>query len=269
MAGSRDSEPSADPAMPEDPAIRDWLYPLPVRCIVPADDHDHPMTPDQWPATLPPVRQLLQGGLELDQTTVLVGENGAGKSTLVEAVAMAYGLAPEGGSTGAMHVTRSTESQLHQWLHLQRGAGASRWGYFLRAETTHGLYSYLEDHPGAGPEPAFHRLSHGESFMSMLATRRFDHGGFFVFDEPEAGLSFVTQLSLVGQLVELANQDGAQLLIATHSPIIAALPGATLLQLDADGLTTISWADLGIVDHYRSFLNSPERYLRHIVPASG
>ncbi|HEX5560469.1 MAG TPA: hypothetical protein VFX52_02425 [Nocardioidaceae bacterium] len=85
-----------------------------------------------------------------------MGENGTGKSTLVEAVAMAFGLSPEGGSVQARHTTRSTESPLAQWLWLWRGAGASRWGFFLRAETMHGFYSYLEDNPGAsgrGPVP--------------------------------------------------------------------------------------------------------------------
>lgn len=195
---------------------------------------------------------------------MLVGENGSGKSTLIEAIAIAYGLSPEGGSTGAMHSTRETESGLHRHLRIERGAGASHWGYFLRAETMHGLYSYLEDHPGARPEPDFHRLSHGESFMAMLSTKRFNGGGFFLLDEPEAGLSFVTQLTLLGQLADLADNDRTQLIIATHSPIIARMPGATLLQLDQDGMTEIDFDDLALINHYRSFLDSPERYLRHL-----
>ena len=133
--------------------------------------------------TLAPVRQLVTDGLDLDRVTILVGENGTGKSTIVEAIAMAYGLSPEGGSTGAMHSTRATESELWESLLLERSAGLRKWGYFLRAETMHGLYSYLEDHPGKEPDPDFHRLSHGESFMAMLGTRRFLRGGFFVLDE--------------------------------------------------------------------------------------
>ena len=211
------------------------------------------------------MRQLLDDGLSLNPgITFLVGENGSGKSTILEGVALAYGMSPEGGSTSARHATRATESPLSEWLSLQRGVGASRWGFFLRAETMHGLYSYLEDHPGSDPD--FHRMSHGESFMAMLAhPGRFDHGGLFLMDEPEAGLSFVTQLTLLGQLIELAADERTQMIIATHSPIIAGLPGATLLQLDQAGLTTIDWDDLAVVNHYRSFLESPERYLRHIV----
>lgn len=217
--------------------------------------------------TLPPVRQLIEDGLDLERVTILVGENGSGKSTLAEAVAMAYGLSPEGGSTGAMHSTRVTESELWKSLLLERGAGIRKWGYFLRAETMHGLYSYLEDHPTADPEePDFHRLSHGESFMAMLHTRRFRRGGFFVLDEPEAGLSFVSQLTLIGQLAQLVSEGRTQLLIATHSPVIARLPGARLLQLDERGISNAEWDELAVVDHYRSFLGSPERYLQHLLP---
>lgn len=216
--------------------------------------------------TLPPVRQLVEDGLDLDRMTILVGENGSGKSTLAEAIAMAYGLSPEGGSTGAMHSTRPTESDLWESLLLERGAGLRRWGYFLRAETMHGLYSYIEDHPGKEPDPDFHRLSHGESFMAMLATNRFVNGGFFVLDEPEAGLSFVTQLTLLAQLCELGRDGRSQLLIATHSPVIARLPGATLLQLDERGICKVEWDELAVVDHYRNFLQSPELYLHHLLP---
>ncbi len=239
-----------------------WLNQHPVRRI--AEHPSHPLRRDLWPALLPPVRQLLDDGLDLSGLTILVGENGVGKSTLVEAVAMAYGLSPEGGSTGARHSTRASESPLAGHLQLTRGAGAARWGYFLRAETMHGLFSYLEDNPGR-EDPAFHELSHGESFLAMLMTRRFVDPGFFVLDEPEAGLSFESLLALVGLLAELVTDPRTQVLMATHSPVLAAIPGATLLQLDADGITPTSWEDLAVVDHYRRFLHAPQQYLRHIV----
>lgn len=240
-----------------------WLFDQrPVRMIT--ESPGHGLRRDTWPATLAPVRQLLDEGLELGGLTILVGENGTGKSTIVEAVATAYGLSPEGGSTGARHTTRPSESPLGQALHLTRGAGASKWGYFLRAETMHGLFTYLEEH-GSGWDPAFHDLSHGESFLAMLGTRRFLTSGFFVLDEPEAGLSFTSQLALVGQLAELAEDPRTQVLMATHSPVIAAVPGATVLQLDDNGLTPTGWPELDVVDHYRRFLDDPSRYLRHVV----
>lgn len=222
-------------------------------------------TPTAWPATLAPVAQLLRDGLDLGPATILVGENGTGKSTLIEAIAVAYGLSPEGGSTGARHSTRVSESGLSAWLRVIRGAGATRWGYFLRAETMHGLFTYLEDHPTQPPEQLFHELSHGESFLSMIMTTRFSGGGFFVLDEPEAGLSFTAQLTLIGVLADLIAHDDAQLLLATHSPVIAALPGATIMELDEAGFHRRSWSELDVVDHYRRFVDRPEAYLRRVI----
>lgn len=221
-----------------------------------------PLPDDTWPATLTPVAQVLREGLDLGPLTVLVGENGTGKSTLVEAIAIAYGLSSEGGSTGAMHSTRTTESNLHEHLQLMRGAGASRWGYFLRAETMHGLFTYLQDTLAQD----FHSLSHGESFLRMINDDRFVGGGLFVLDEPEAGLSFTAQLALVGAILQMISDQRTQVLIATHSPVIAALPGARLLELTEDGIRETAWEHLEMVDHHRRFLDAPGRYLRHLAP---
>ncbi|WP_246086679.1 AAA family ATPase [Nocardioides humi] len=87
------------------------------------------LDPDDWPMTIPAVAQVVREGLDLAAgVTFLVGENGSGKSTLVEAIAVAYGLSPEGGSAQGQHATRSSESPLHGALRLQRGIGAGRWG---------------------------------------------------------------------------------------------------------------------------------------------
>ncbi len=226
---------------------------------------DATLEPDQWPATLAPIRCVLDQGLDLAPATIVVGENGTGKSTFVEAVAIAYGLSPEGGSTGARHTTRVSESPLSAELSLRRGLAAARWGYFLRAETMHGLFTYLEDNPSSSPyEPRFHELSHGESFLAMLRSRRFATDGLFVMDEPEAGLSFTSQLALVGDLLGLMAEPGSQLLIATHSPIVASLPGARILEFDEDGIHERDWEELDVVAHYRRFLDGPGRYLRHL-----
>jgi predicted ATPase len=244
--------------------MADWTVPLPVRRV---EASPYAALPDdEWPLTIPAVAQLLHEGLDLAPATILVGENGSGKSTIVEAVAMAYGLSGEGGSINARHATRTTESPLHEGLRLVRGAGASKWGYFLRAETMHGHFTYLEGVRGPY-DPAFHELSHGESFLEMLRTRRFEGEGFFVMDEPEAGLSFSAQLALVATLAQLAGQTGTQVLLATHSPILTSLPGARILELDDSGMHERAWDDLDVVDHYRRFLEAPGRYLRHLLPA--
>lgn len=223
---------------------------------------EHPLAPADrrsWPATLPPVRQVLEEGLDLSPVTVLTGENGTGKSTLVEAVAAAYGLNPEGGSTGAMHATRRSESPLADHLQLVRGAGAARSGFFLRAETMHGFYTYLED---VGVGTPLHERSHGESFLDLVV-ERVRIRGLWVLDEPESALSLSGCLALLGLLRDLV-AGGSQVILSTHSPVLCAFPGADLLELGAWGIRRSSYDDLDLVRTWRAFLDGPERFLRHL-----
>src|SRR6478609_5090992 len=96
---------------------------FPVRRV--AEDPVRHLDRRRWPGVLAPVAQVLDHGLEPTSATIFVGENGSGKSTLVGAIALAYGLSPEGGSTGARHSTRSTESVLADHLQRVRNAGAT------------------------------------------------------------------------------------------------------------------------------------------------
>ncbi|WP_183099957.1 AAA family ATPase [Nocardioides pelophilus] len=222
-----------------------------------------PRTFRQWPASIPAVAQVLREGLELRPgVTLLVGENGSGKSTLVEALAMAFGLAAEGGTRNAQQGTRATESPLHEWLALERAAGAPRWGFFLRAETMHGYFTRQESF-STDRDPVFHEMSHGESFLEVLRTR-FDSPGLYCLDEPEAALSFSAQLALVGTLHDLASA-GAQIVCATHSPLLAATPGAQILEIGPWGVRPTAWEDLELVTHWRRYLETPMRYLRHVI----
>jgi len=207
---------------------------------------------------------VLEHGIDLAACTVLVGENGSGKSTLVEALAMAAGMNAEGGSTGATHRTHTSESPLHEWVTVVRDPGAPRWGYFVRAETMHGLFTWLDTNPGP-TDPSFHTMSHGESFVTLLGTRRFRGEGLFVLDEPEAGLSFSAQLHLVAELTEMARRPRTQVVLATHSPVLAAIPGASVLELGEHGIRSTTWDELDVVVHHRSFLAEPRRYLRHVL----
>jgi len=230
----------------------------PVRRVV--ADEAAPVESRGWPASIPAVAQVLRSGLELPAgVTLLVGENGSGKSTLVEAVAMAFGLAAEGGTRNVQEGTRATESPLHRWIRLERSPGAPRWGFFLRAETMHGYFTRLESFGTDG----FHEMSHGESFLEILRTR-FDSPGLYCLDEPEAALSFSAQIALVGTLHELA-AAGAQVLCATHSPVLAALPGARILELGPWGIRETVWEELELVTHWRRYLDAPMRYLRHVI----
>lgn len=242
---------------------RDNFRQPPVVALSPRDD-EVAADRSRWPDTIPAVAQLLEEGLALDPgVTFLVGENGSGKSTIVEAVAMAYGFSAEGGSASARHSTRPSESDLSERLRLQRGVGGPKWGYFLRAETMHSFYTYLEENPSDRPEPIFHEMSHGESFLAILDTR-FDSPGFYCLDEPEAALSFGSTLTLIATLHRIAS-DGGQVLCATHSPILASLPGAKIIEVGEWGMRPSRWEDLELVAQWRSYLAVPERYLRHLL----
>ncbi|WP_182495814.1 AAA family ATPase [Nesterenkonia jeotgali] len=229
------------------------------------EDPSNTLDRKMWPATLAPVATILDRGLDLGMATVLVGENGSGKSTIIEAIALAYGLSPEGGSTGAQHRTRSTESVLADHLKVVRNAGATRRGYFLRAETMHGFFSYLESNPSTGgrPDLPFHEMSHGESFLELVGDR-FRGSGLWLLDEPESALSFSGCLALLSVLKDIVAAGDSQVILSTHSPLLAALPNAQILEVGSWGLRPRQWADLDLVTSWQAFLDSPERYLRHL-----
>jgi predicted ATPase len=216
---------------------------------------------------VPAAAQLLRSGIELGPgVTVLVGENGSGKSTVVEMLAEAYGLNPQGGSILAPAArVRPTEPGAGELLTVERGIGwRSAWAYFLRADTMHSLYTYLEEHRGSRTPPErFHELSHGQGFLEILRTR-VGKRGFYLMDEPDAPLSFVSCLSLVALLHELA-EAGSQAVIASHSPVVASVPGAHILELGEWGIRAARWEDLEIVQSWRDFLADPGLYLRYLL----
>ena len=247
----------------------DWLHdPRPVRRA--RLFSDAAIEPDHWPANIPAVAQFLEvAGAEgwefAPGVTFLVGENGSGKSTLIEGIAEAYGLPAEGGSSNGGGQTRRTESPLGEWLRLERSPRAARFGFFLRAETMHGYYSWRDDLGGAAP--SLHTMSHGESFNALL-DGTLDHphyvAGLACLDEPEAALSFSSTLRWVASLDRMRSR-GTQVICATHSPVLSALPGATILELGEWGIRESAWEDLEIVRLHRGFLESPGRYLRHLL----
>jgi predicted ATPase len=207
---------------------------------------------------------MLREGLELAAgLTVLVGENGSGKSTVIELLAEACGLNPQGGSAMAANFrTTESEPRLGRHLMVERGPGRPRWSYFLRADTMHSLYGYLDDNPGRRPE-RLHELSHGEGFLQILRTR-VSQPGFYLMDEPDAPLSFTACLGLAALLHDLA-REGSQSIVATHSPIVAAVPGATILELGDWGIRIARWDDLHLVSAWRRFMTEPASYFRHLL----
>lgn len=234
---------------------------LPVRRVEAGEWADE-VPAGRWPRTLGPVGHLLRHGIDLAPATIIVGENGTGKSTIVEGIAEAYGLPATGGAPRRGRQEFSTA--LAPALRLVRDRGASRHGFFLRSEAPeqgHGVVR-LREVDGPAPGARSHELSHGESFLSALAGRSTEPG-LYLLDEPESGLSFTSCLTLVTLLADLA-ADGSQVLVATHSAVVAALPGATILELSDDGIQQTEWADLELVRHQRRFLSDPAAYLRHL-----
>jgi predicted ATPase len=184
---------------------------------------------------------------------------------VVEALAEAYGLNPQGGSILAEGFqVRRSEPGIGGELTVVRGP-RPRWSYFLRADTMSQLYTYLEQNPGRRPE-RLHELSHSEGFLEILRTR-VNQQGRYLMDEPDAPLSFVASLSLAAVLHDLA-VSGSQAVVATHSPIVAAIPGAHLLELGPWGLRPAAWEDLSLVISWRQFMRDPHLYFRHLFEES-
>jgi predicted ATPase len=196
-----------------------------------------------------------------ERVTFFVGENGSGKSTLIESIAAAYGLNPEGGSRDHRFATRETHSALHMHLRLTRTTRRAKDAFFLRAESFYTFSSFIDD-TGSRARiggHALHQLSHGQSF-SALIENRFEGKGLYILDEPEAALSPNRQLSFLSRLHELVGLD-SQFIIATHSPIILAYPGATIYELTGKGPQQVAYEDLEHVQVTRNFLNRPEAFL--------
>ena len=207
--------------------------------------------------------------LELTQpVTFLVGENGSGKSTLLEAIAVAFGFNPEGGSRNFSFSTADTHSALHRCLTLHKGPYRPKDGFFLRAESFYNTASEVDRLASSPADPLYqsyggkslHHQSHGESFLSLVHNR-FWGQGLYLLDEPEAALSPTRQLTLLAEIHRLV-QEGSQLLIATHSPILMAYPQGEILLLGEGPIHPVGYRE---TEHYqitKQFLGNPERMLK-------
>jgi predicted ATPase len=225
---------------------------------------------DAFPWTLPAVAALADG-LALDpRVTFLVGENGSGKSTLIEAFATAAGLNPEGGSSNFSYSTRDSHSDLARSLRLVRSGRRPRTDYFLRAESFFTAATYLDQLQEEDENAlksyggrSLHEQSHGESFLALLL-HRFGPDGLYFLDEPEAALSAQNCLTCLRRMHELVGA-GSQFIVATHSPILLAYPGATIYECGEEGLARVDYDDAGPVRLTRGFLAAPERFLSLLI----
>jgi predicted ATPase len=203
--------------------------------------------------------------------TFLVGENGSGKSTLVEAIAEAFGLDARGGRAGRKYGNNRDKSPLSRVLRLgltsagakmKTGSRSRQKGYFLRAETAFGFAEVVSGMQGYWEEDLDAR-SHGEGFLVIFESM-FNGPGLYLMDEPEAALSFRSCLHLIALMRQLAD-SGAQVICATHSPLLASTPGASIIEVGDHGYRRAEWSNLDLTDHWRRYLANPDAYLRHFI----
>ncbi|MBX7218516.1 MAG: AAA family ATPase [Blastocatellia bacterium] len=250
-------------------------------------------TAGQYPFTLPLIQQFQP--LEFTApVTFLVGENGSGKSTLLEALAAAVNLPVIGGDDIRRDPSLEPARNLAKHLKLVWGKRTHR-GFFLRAEDFFNFSKRMKETSDELEDMAkdfeqelsgyalrlaqgvvrgqrhglvekygedLNANSHGESFLKLFQAR-FVPDGFYILDEPEAPLSPQRQIAFLMTLKDMVGQ-GSQFIIATHSPIIMAFPGAKILSLDSLPIQEVAYDDLEHVRLTRDFLNQPERFLRHL-----
>lgn len=261
-----------------------------------AVEYRRPEATSTFPFDVPAVATLRSLSFDAP-VTLLVGENGSGKSTFLEALAIACRLPAVGSARLDTDDTLAPQRALADRLRLT-WRGRTHRGFFLRAEDFFGFQRRLardraeheaelvrldreladasehartlargphrgsigamEERYGANPDAA----SHGEAFLNLFA-RRLVPGGLYLLDEPEAALSPQSQLGFLA-MIRGALDEGSQLVMATHSPILMATPGASILSFDDPPIGRVDFDDLESVSLVRDFLQAPERYLRRI-----
>ncbi|WP_242494358.1 AAA family ATPase [Loktanella sp. IMCC34160] len=209
--------------------------------------------PERYPFTLP----WLDPDFELlfeQPVTIIVGENGSGKSTVLEAIAALSGFgASGGGAWKGNDLSEDAEDAEALAAHLRAGwlPKVGR-GWFLKAQGFAAVGSLTAKN--------YLGFSHGEGFVEMILDRMSEQG-VFLFDEPEAALSPRKQAELLRFLSEIQSEATSQVILATHSPILMAVPEADIIQISHRGLQRIHFRD---TDHFRlwsAFTADPDDFV--------
>lgn len=196
--------------------------------------------------------------------TFFVGENGSGKSTLLEAIAVAYGFNPEGGTKNYNFSTYDSHSGLYEAITLSKGYRRARSGYFLRAESFYNVATQEENYADSDhPSERYHEKSHGESFLALAQTR-LNPDGVYILDEPEAALSPQRQLTLLMEIYNCA-KSGSQFIIVSHSPILLSIPGAEILTFDDGPVHPCSYEETDSYQITKMFIDNREQILLRLI----
>lgn len=196
--------------------------------------------------------------------TFFVGENGSGKSTLLEAIAVAYGFNAEGGTKNYHFSTYNSHSELCDAIKLSKGYKMAKTGYFLRAESFYNVVTKEMDYADfMHPSKGLHKKSHGESFLE-IAQDYLSARGIYILDEPEAALSPQRQLTL---LLEIYNsvKKGSQFIIATHSPILLAIPDSEILSFDGGKVHRCEYEDTDSYQITKMFIENRKQILDNLL----
>lgn len=194
--------------------------------------------------------------------TFLIGENGIGKSTFIEALAVALGMNPEGGSQNFMFSTKETHSKLYQYLKIPM-INRPVTKYFLRAESFYNVISEIDNLGVRGfyDNQDMHKCSHGESFIHLVRSR-FYPKGLYILDEPEAALSPSRQMTLLCMIDDLAKK-GAQFIISSHSPILISYQDGEILDLN-NNFNKVKYEDTDVYKLYKMYLDMPYEMQRRL-----
>lgn len=237
-------------------------------------EHQLVKNKNQYPFCVPSIKNT--SGIVLENpVTFFVGENGAGKSTLLEAIAIESGFSAEGGTKFYNFSTYDSHSDLSKYITLVKGPYMPRDAFFLRAESFYNVSTEMErlDSMPLAPPLAhqyggsLHGKSHGESFLAVI-TNRFSGNGLYILDEPESALSPSGQMALMLSIESLLNKN-SQFIIATHSPILMAYPGAQIYECTDGGVVKTEYRN---TDNYlitRAFLENPDKILKELFKKKG
>lgn len=196
--------------------------------------------------------------------TFFAGENGSGKSTLLEAIAVAYGFNPEGGTKNYSFSTYDSHSELCDAIRIAKGIRRPKRGYFFRAESFYNVATKeLEYADILHPSEKYHEKSHGESFWA-IAQNYMGEDGIYIFDEPEAALSPQRQLTLLMDIYKCA-KAGAQFIIATHSPILLGIPDADIYNFDKGELQLCEYEKTDSYTVTEMFINNRNNLLHRLL----